>query len=442
MRASHERLRLPLLYPECVACLVRGAELQRVGEIEPTRILPGRKNGAGRRNGRIGNGMAERQQLADRVFGDLRRRDIGIGDLIDEGAIGAVFEQAAHQIGQEVLVRSYRRIDAGGCAVIGAKHLVQLLAHAMQALEFVAVIEAPGLGRQMQHRRRRMGIVAGKLRIDILRRKQLSRRRNIADIGGRLAGEHRIARQAQHLRALDLGIPIGAFDQPNHDAPVEPRRCLVEPVDQRQHPHAIGLHHHAEAGPARQFWRGQHSLDDIERQVQPVGLFGVDIEPHIGARRDNGQFARHRHQFGHHPVALADFVARMQGAELDGNAGIVAHRAMNAMGRQGGNGAHIGVEITPGIFAGAGGFAQHVIRIAIALRLGLPGMDDGLVNGAPEDELAAHQPHGLAHRRADHRLAEPRHGPMQSAFRPHFGIAQHIGGEVERPGREVHQGAR
>ena len=46
---------------------------------------------------------------------------------------------------------------------------------------------------------------------------------DVVQVGHRLAGEHRIVVEAALLRALDLGVPIGALDQAHHHAPVE--RC-------------------------------------------------------------------------------------------------------------------------------------------------------------------------------------------------------------------------
>src|SRR5690554_7583878 len=40
----------------------------------------------------------------DRVFGDLFRRNAGVDNLVDEGAVGPVFQQAAHQVRQQVFV--------------------------------------------------------------------------------------------------------------------------------------------------------------------------------------------------------------------------------------------------------------------------------------------------------------------------------------------------
>ena len=51
----------------------------------------------------------------------------------------------------------------------------------------------------------------------------------------------------------------------------------------------VGLHHDAEAVPAGQPRIGQHALDDVERQVEPVGLLRVDVQAHAGVPRGERQ---------------------------------------------------------------------------------------------------------------------------------------------------------
>ena len=60
-----------------------------------------------------------------------------VGQAVDEGGVGAVLEQAAHEVGDEVVVAADRRVDAAvGIDAAAADHLVvQRLAHAVQALQ-------------------------------------------------------------------------------------------------------------------------------------------------------------------------------------------------------------------------------------------------------------------------------------------------------------------
>jgi hypothetical protein len=50
-------------------------------------------------------------------------------------------------------------------------------------------------------------------------------------------------------------------------------------VDRVRRALLVGLHDHAEAVPAGQRGVGEHLLDDVQRQFQAVGLFGVDGQP-------------------------------------------------------------------------------------------------------------------------------------------------------------------
>src|SRR3546814_2314429 len=80
-----------------------------------------------------------------------------------------------------------------------------------------------------------MGVVRRELREEGVRcRRQPAGAGDIGDVGGGFAREHRIALQPGLLGALDLGIPIGALDQSDHQAPPTPPGEVREPVDQRR----------------------------------------------------------------------------------------------------------------------------------------------------------------------------------------------------------------
>ena len=86
---------------------------------------------------------------------------------------------------------------------------------------------------------------------------------DVADIGGLLAGEDGEAGEAQDLRALHLGVPVGAFHEADHDLAVKPRGKGVEPVDHGAGAAAVGLHDDAEAVPACQRGVGEDRLDHL-----------------------------------------------------------------------------------------------------------------------------------------------------------------------------------
>ena len=90
-------------------------------------------------------GMRDRVERGDgfkRIAHEVVDRHRLVADPVDETGIGAVLQQPAHQIGQQVLVRAHRRIDAAGhVEAVGGDHLgVQVVAHAVEFLEFVGVL--------------------------------------------------------------------------------------------------------------------------------------------------------------------------------------------------------------------------------------------------------------------------------------------------------------
>ena len=87
--------------------------------------------------------------------------------------------------------------------------------------------------------------------------------------------------------------------------PVELLGERVEPVDDEAGARAVGLHDDAEAVPAGQRRVGKHRLDDVERQVEPVGLLGVDVETHaraLGSQAEAEQALGHHRQHGWPPA--------------------------------------------------------------------------------------------------------------------------------------------
>src|SRR5208337_1741422 len=102
-----------------------------------------------------------------------------------------------------------------------------------------------------------------------------------ADVAMHLAGEDGEAFEAVDLRALDLRIPVGALDEAHHQPARRAAREIDEPVDDEGAALAIGLDDEAEAVPARKFGVEAKRLQKVERQVEPVGLLGVDVEADV-----------------------------------------------------------------------------------------------------------------------------------------------------------------
>ena len=87
---------------------------------------------------RLGSSAAS---SATGIAHQLVDRHLLVGDAVDEARIGAVLEQAADEIGEQLLVAADRRVDPHRRARVADRGfepgelLVQLLAHAVEALE-------------------------------------------------------------------------------------------------------------------------------------------------------------------------------------------------------------------------------------------------------------------------------------------------------------------
>ena len=147
-------------------------------------------------------------------------------------------------------MRSNGCIDPAAGAVLAQHQIMQHLAHAVQALELKAF---PVIACHFQDRRDGMGVVCGKLRIDALAHVQkFARAADIGHICCRLAGENRKACQSFDLRALNLGIPIGALYKTHHDLAIKLGRKFMQPIQNSGGAFAVGLDHNAKSIPSRQ----------------------------------------------------------------------------------------------------------------------------------------------------------------------------------------------
>jgi hypothetical protein len=86
-----------------------------------------------------------------------------VGQLVHEGGIGAVLQQPAHQVGQQVAVLAHRRVDAHRHGGVLHDFAVHALAHAVQALHLERRLGAP---RHLQDGGDGAGVVGGELRVD------------------------------------------------------------------------------------------------------------------------------------------------------------------------------------------------------------------------------------------------------------------------------------
>ena len=166
---------------------------------------------------------------------------------MDERRVRAILQQTAHEIGQQILMRTNGCVDTH--RTFAAGRLVERDAHAVQALELVLVAPCPF--RHQLDRRKRMRVVRGELRIDGRAcLDQRFRAGEIGDIGCLLGREDRIVRLAVDLSALHFRVPVGAFDEPDHQAAFGLARQISQPADHGFASLLIGLHCKTQPSPA------------------------------------------------------------------------------------------------------------------------------------------------------------------------------------------------
>lgn len=205
----------------------QGDQGRFIGKVEAGGIVSaGAEQGRGTSDGGV-RGSDRQAALRGQVARCLHRvgdqgvqRDGAVADLVDEGGIGAVFQQAAHQIGQQRLVRADGGVDAAGAVEMLCTHdvVVEPFAHAVQALEFIFPVLEIGAGQGVDGGDR-AGVVGGELREDRIGRvQQQARAGNIADVGMGFAGVDGKIGLAVELGFLDFAVPVSALDQTDHDA--------------------------------------------------------------------------------------------------------------------------------------------------------------------------------------------------------------------------------
>ena len=212
-----------------------------------------------------------------------------------------------------------RRVDAaGGGFVLHIQRVreyrfIQFHAHPMQPLEFKPGFKKGFTAGTLQNGCHGMGIVGGELAVKHLRlRQHLGGTGEIGHVGIYLAGEHRIGVEALHLRALYFGIPIGTLHQPRHDAPPMRGRKRSQPIDHRPGAFLIRLHRETESLVAVELLVAIHRAENIQRNFQSLGFFGVECQADATIARLLGERHHFRQHFRHHPLALCEFITRMQ----------------------------------------------------------------------------------------------------------------------------------
>ena len=344
-----------------------------------------------------------------RIGDEVVQRNRLVRNAVHERGVGAVFQQTAHQISQQCFVRTDRRVDAARAVELArlvADHLlVQRLAHAVQALELVlaGVIVLAG---HLIDRGQRVRVVRGELREDRFRcGQQLAGARQVRHIRIDLAGVDRIAFQAFHLGALDLAVPVGALHQADHQAVLAAAGQIDDVVEHERAALLIALHHEADAVPAGQLRREAQALQQVERQLQAVRLFRVDVDADVVFTRQHGQRLHARVQLVDRAVVLRARVARVQRRQLDRDARpfinaaparSLANRADRLLVRR---------QVALRVFLRHGGLAEHVVGVAEAFGFKLARVGQRFGNGLAGDELLAHQAHRHVHALTDQRFA-------------------------------------
>ena len=353
---------------------------------------------------------------------------------MDKRRIRAVLQKPADQIGQQVAVRADRGINPVPGARIGAHQIVQHRAHSVQALK----LKIAAFARHFEYRGHGMRIMRCELRVNpVGHRQKLGCQTQVRRIGRDLAREDRKARQAGHLRAFDFTVPIGPFHQPQRHLAVERPRQRIEPVDHPPGPLTIGLDHDAKAIPACQRRVGQSRLNDIQRQFQPVRLFGVDIQPYPRIRRGTGEFDKAWDQFVQHARVLRDLVSRMQRRKFDRYPRRIGDRGDRFL-CQTRDRRSVSLEIGVGVGTRKRRLAQHVERMGDFGRLLAP--PDRRVDGFAQHELLAQLFHRAAHGHPNDRLAQALYrAPQHAGDARMLVLAQHLAGQHQGPGRGVDQ---
>ncbi|TLD45900.1 MAG: hypothetical protein FAZ92_01836 [Accumulibacter sp.] len=383
--------------------------------------------------------------LLDRVGNQRVDRQIGVGDAIDERRVGAVFEQSANQVREQVLMAADRRVDAAGASpsVVADDLVVEFLAHAVQAL-ILPLVAAAGADRQFGDGRQGVGVVRRKRRVERLRiGEQAARTGEVREVARNLAREHRVVDEPALLRQLDLGVPIGSLAQAHHQPPPAAVGEVGEPVEQRQGAFLVGLDGQPEAVPAGQFGVQRQRLDEVERDLETIGFLGVDREADVARPGAHREFLDCRQEFVAHPLLVRHLVTRVQCRQLDRDRWRLEGRAASGGVADGGDRVAVRFEVAQGVGAAARRLAQHVVGMAVTGLLGVVRALDRFVDVAPHDELAAEDAHGGDHRLPDDRFAGARDQPLQRAAEIAVLVVEidDAAGQHQRPGASVDEGA-
>ena len=157
------------------------------------------------------------QGLCQRIGEQSIDRDIFVNELINKGTVRSIFQKTPDQIRQKFFIAANRRIDPTRLGEFRVVYyvVIECFAHSMQTLEFEFLdFSISGL---FAHRCKRMGVVRCELRINYITGIQhLPGANEITQIGVKFSCKYRVADQPLNLSTLDFRIPVGAFDEADH----------------------------------------------------------------------------------------------------------------------------------------------------------------------------------------------------------------------------------
>ena len=237
------------------------------------------------------------------------------------------------------------------------------------------------------------------------------------------------------LGMFDLGIPIRSLHQPHRDTAAPGASLGRQPVEQGQGAFAIGLHHESELGASGPCSFKQ-AFEYVQGQLQPVGFFRVDSDGYAAGGRCPAQVRADGNEFIEDPPALAVFIARMQGRQLD-RQGRVGHARFPAEFCNSVDGVPVCAPVAIRGRGVSGRLAEHVPGIPFAR----PAALQGLFDRRAHHELAAEDAHGCAHGGFHHGLAQAAAEAAEPGLRVTAEFAfrlNQFASEHQRPSGSVH----
>ena len=381
--------------------------------------------------------------LLHRILHQIREGDVVVRDAVDEGGVGPVLQQAAHQVGEQGLVAAHRSIDAAGATQLAVGHLadhlfVQGFTHAVQALELV-LARVVVLTRQLIDGRQGVGVVGGELGIDGLgHRQQLAGAGEVGDVRVGLAGIDRVAFQPFLLGALDLAVPVGALHQTDHQAVTAALGEIDDVVDHIGAALLVGLDDEADAVPVGEGRIEAELFQQIEGDLQAIGLLGVDVDADVILPGELGQAQQGGVELLHDAIVLGAAVARMQGGEFDGDTRPLVDAATVGGLADSVDGLLVGGQIAFRVLLGQGRFPQHVVGVAEPFALHAACVRQRLGDGLAGDELFTHQAHRHVDALADERLTPLADESLEGAVHARLVVGGHqLAGDEQTPGGRV-----